>query len=105
MIMFFHRPALFFFMYQVSPHNPLCTVTKTDGSTFDLKCCIHGQIVEVNSRLVENPELLQLYPEQEGFLCIMLVKLESVPKVCIEKFSPSGKKGGMQSLFDLFIDE
>ena len=36
----------------------LCFVTCTDGSTYTLRSCIKGGLIEANDQLVEHPELL-----------------------------------------------
>ena len=36
----------------------LCFVTCTDGSTYTLRSCIKGGLVEANEQLVDHPELL-----------------------------------------------
>ena len=36
----------------------LCFVTCTDGSTYTLRSCIKGGLIEANEQLVDHPELL-----------------------------------------------
>ena len=36
----------------------LCEITCDDGSVYKICSCIRGRLVEVNTRLLENPELL-----------------------------------------------
>lgn len=73
---------------------PLCVVEMSDGETFTLYAGINGQVVEVNARLAEEPHLLSDSPEQEGFLCIILVKLPAMPKVLKTLISADGKTDG-----------
>ena len=64
---------------EAKPQTPLCVVELSDGEKFTLCAGICGQIVEVNARLVAEPNLLSECPGQEGFLCIILVKLPAMP--------------------------
>ena len=40
------------------PRDMVCTVTLSDESTVTLYACIRGSVIEVNRRLLQNPELL-----------------------------------------------
>ena len=37
----------------VSPQDPLCTVTLSNGKEIQLKCCVEGTVIEINNRLVD----------------------------------------------------
>ena len=47
-------------------------VTCSDGSLHALRNGVKGALVEVNDRLVEQPELLTRDPSGQGFLAIVL---------------------------------
>jgi len=36
----------------------VCLVTCTDGSVYTIYSCVKGRLVEVNTRLLDNPSLL-----------------------------------------------
>ncbi|XP_012279774.1 protein Simiate [Orussus abietinus] len=58
-------------------HNSnICFITRSDGETYAIKCCMIGKLVEVNEMLVENPELLRESPHQGGYLALILPKLQ-----------------------------
>ena len=80
--------------FNAKPDTPLCTVTRSDGEVFTMYSCIPGKIIEVNSRLESEPNLLQTDPGGEGFLCVVLVLLPSVPKVLRGLVSADGTIDG-----------
>lgn len=45
---------------------------------FLLYSCLNAKLIETNERLLKNPELLQEKPDTEGFLAIMIPKLENI---------------------------
>ncbi|KAL7540833.1 hypothetical protein ACHAXR_010747 [Thalassiosira sp. AJA248-18] len=53
----------------VSPHDPLCLITLSDGTNIQLKCCVSGTIIELNHRLL-NSDITELGGHQEGSLCL-----------------------------------
>ena len=52
-------------------HSHLCRITCTDQSTYVLRACVIGWIVEVNLRLLQEPGLLTASPAGEGFVAIV----------------------------------
>ncbi|KAI0231520.1 Protein Abitram [Lamellibrachia satsuma] len=55
----------------------LCFVTCTDGSTYTLRSCIKGGLIEANEQLVDHPELLTQKPSTNGYIAIILTRLQS----------------------------
>ncbi|CAL1528188.1 unnamed protein product [Lymnaea stagnalis] len=55
---------------------PLCQVTCSDGSLYTLVCCIKGQLIEVNERLLQKPHLITEKPCGEGYLGVLLPGLK-----------------------------
>jgi len=59
-----------------APHlqqsTSLCTVCMEDDSEYTLYICVSGNLLEVNERLVSNPELLVSKAGTEGFLAILM---------------------------------
>mmetsp|Transcript_7321 Transcript_7321/g.12518 ORF Transcript_7321/g.12518 Transcript_7321/m.12518 type:complete len:202 (+) Transcript_7321:58-663(+) len=49
----------------------LCTLDCDDGSTFTVITCIRGYLLEVNSRLLTEPHLLNSAAGSEGFIAIL----------------------------------
>ena len=52
-----------------------------DGSTLQIKSSMRGSILEINQRLLCNPELLVDAPWREGYLAILLPKMDEVAKI------------------------
>ncbi|XP_063232961.1 protein Abitram [Bacillus rossius redtenbacheri] len=50
----------------------LCVVECDDGSRYKVFSCLTGKLVEVNERLVEQPQLVAERPQSEGFVAIVL---------------------------------
>ncbi|KAL7533538.1 hypothetical protein ACHAWF_004535 [Thalassiosira exigua] len=82
----------------VSPQDPLCRVTLSDGTTVLLNCCVEGTVVELNRRLDrseatvagssnaaleeaatggQGPALLQKDPLLDGHLAVIMPGRES----------------------------
>lgn len=57
-------------------HAPLCKITCDSGKIFTLLSCIKGQLIEVNEALIKNPNLLLEKPQTEGFIAIVLPRLD-----------------------------
>lgn len=55
---------------------PLCKVTSDGGKIFTLVSCIKGQLIEVNEALIENPNLILEKPQTEGYIAIVLPRLD-----------------------------
>ncbi|XP_058794744.1 uncharacterized protein LOC131666254 [Phymastichus coffea] len=62
-------------------NSNLCRLTCDDGSIYVVKCCIIGKLVEVNERLVEDPELLKQLPHDGGYIAIALPNLKHLDKI------------------------
>jgi hypothetical protein len=57
----------------ILPRDMVCTVTLSDGSTVTLYGCVRASVVEINTRLLEDPSLLG---KPEGYIAILLPKME-----------------------------
>lgn len=55
---------------------PLCSVTCTDGCVYTLVCCVKGQLVEINTNLLANPNLLTEKPSTNGYIAVILPGLK-----------------------------
>ncbi|KAK3755313.1 hypothetical protein QZH41_014622, partial [Actinostola sp. cb2023] len=62
----------------VMPDAPLCEVTCLDGQKYILNCCMKGKLIEINEELISKPELLMEKPETEGYIAVVLPKLQEV---------------------------
>ena len=65
----------------LSRNAALCEVTTSDGDKYILKCCVPGSLLEVNENLIQNPELLLLKPLSEGYIAIVLTRLQDHEKL------------------------
>ncbi|XP_038717190.1 protein Abitram [Tripterygium wilfordii] len=54
-------------------NTALCKVC-TSTSSFIVRCCVKGSLLEVNDRLIEKPELLNSSPDREGYVAIIMPK-------------------------------
>uniref|UniRef100_A0AAY5LB46 Protein Abitram n=1 Tax=Esox lucius TaxID=8010 RepID=A0AAY5LB46_ESOLU len=55
---------------------PLCRITCTEGVEYTIYSCIRGRLLEVNEGILERPELLLEKPSTEGYIAVILPKLE-----------------------------
>ncbi|KXJ21972.1 protein Simiate isoform X2 [Exaiptasia diaphana] len=62
----------------IMPDAPLCEVTCSDGKKYILNCCMKGKLIEINDELISKPELLNEKPETEGYVAVILPKLQEV---------------------------
>jgi glycine cleavage system H lipoate-binding protein len=46
-----------------------------------IRCCIRGALLEVNQRLLENPQLLVSKAQTEGYIAVLMPKPEDWAKV------------------------
>lgn len=58
----------------VDVQSVLCLVECNDGSIYRVPAGIKAKLVEVNDRLVENPQLLATKTETEGYIAVLLLK-------------------------------
>lgn len=55
----------------LEPTSALCKVASND-TTYIIRCCLRGALLEVNERLVKEPTLLKTKADSEGFIAIMM---------------------------------
>eukprot|EP01135_Chromosphaera_perkinsii_P001996 Nk52_evm43s215 gene=Nk52_evmTU43s215 len=55
--------------------SAICEVTCDDNSVWKVYSTVRGNLIEVNEKLKEKPELLQSQPETKGFIAIMSPKM------------------------------
>ncbi|XP_029655672.1 protein Abitram [Octopus sinensis] len=55
---------------------PLCKVTCEGGRMYTLISCVRGQLIEVNEALVDNPQLILEKPQSDGYIAIVLPRLD-----------------------------
>lgn len=61
-------------------NSNLCCLSCSDESSYMVKCCMIGKLVEVNERLAQNPELLKREPHYGGYIAIVLPNLKHLEK-------------------------
>lgn len=49
----------------------LCNVSCGDA-TYTIRCCVKGSLLEVNNRLIQNPGLLNMSADREGYIAIVM---------------------------------
>mmetsp|Transcript_23914 Transcript_23914/g.52234 ORF Transcript_23914/g.52234 Transcript_23914/m.52234 type:complete len:183 (+) Transcript_23914:146-694(+) len=58
---------------RVHPNTVLCNITCATGAvTYPARACVKGKLLEVNERLVEQPQLLWKDPPTAGYLAIIM---------------------------------
>ncbi len=61
---------------QVAGENSLLAVIEADdGETYPVRSNVRGKIVEVNERLVKEPQLAATHPTTEGYIAMVLPKI------------------------------
>mmetsp|Transcript_17977 Transcript_17977/g.51482 ORF Transcript_17977/g.51482 Transcript_17977/m.51482 type:complete len:227 (+) Transcript_17977:30-710(+) len=56
----------------VRPSDTLAIVLLSCGTSVDLKCCVLGSLLEINSRLIDHPSLLLSDPLLDGYLAVVM---------------------------------
>ncbi|CAL9203349.1 unnamed protein product [Musa hybrid cultivar] len=58
----------------------LCKVC-ANGKEFIVRCCVKGSLLEVNDRLLKQPDLLNSSADREGYIAIIMPKPIDWPKI------------------------
>ncbi|KAL9261476.1 Abitram-like protein [Drosera capensis] len=59
---------------QFESNTALCKVISGDTS-YVIRCCVKGSLLEVNNRLMNNPDLLNTLADRDGYIAIIQPKL------------------------------
>ncbi|XP_009334042.2 protein Abitram [Pyrus x bretschneideri] len=54
-------------------NSALCKVC-TNDATYIVRCCVKGSLLEVNDRLIKQPDLLNSAADREGYIAIIMPK-------------------------------
>lgn len=65
---------------QLEPNSALCKVCTMETS-YIVRCCVKGSVLEVNERLMEHPELLTSWGDREGYIAIIMPRPADWPKI------------------------
>lgn len=57
--------------------SSVCIITCSDGSKYNILAGVQGKLVEVNERLVTQPQLVSEHPDAEGYLAVVLPPLRN----------------------------
>mmetsp|Transcript_55438 Transcript_55438/g.63657 ORF Transcript_55438/g.63657 Transcript_55438/m.63657 type:complete len:204 (-) Transcript_55438:77-688(-) len=57
--------------FKVHSNSKLCQITCAGGVEFTLSGVIDGFVIEINERVIQEPDLLLKYPETKGYLAIV----------------------------------
>ncbi|CAG2101014.1 unnamed protein product [Medioppia subpectinata] len=57
---------------RVNPGSILCRIQCADNEIFDIKACINGTIVEMNTKLIDDYDLVKRKTWSDGFIAIVL---------------------------------
>ncbi|KAI3816977.1 hypothetical protein L1987_10763 [Smallanthus sonchifolius] len=58
---------------QFEPNTALCKVC-TNHAFYIVRCCVKGSLLEVNERLIKQPQLLNSSADREGYIAIIMPK-------------------------------
>ncbi|XP_078178469.1 single hybrid motif superfamily protein [Carex rostrata] len=58
---------------QFESNSALCKVS-TNGNSYIVRCCVKGSLLEVNDRLIKQPDLLNSSADREGYVAIIMPK-------------------------------
>ena len=59
----------------VEENSILAILECSDGKSFPVRSHVKGKLIEVNERLVKNPELILEKPFSDGYIAIVLPKI------------------------------
>ncbi|XP_076910939.1 uncharacterized protein LOC143568753 [Bidens hawaiensis] len=59
---------------QFESNTALCKVCTTNDTFYIVRCCVKGSLLEVNERLIKQPELLKSSADREGYIAIIMPK-------------------------------
>lgn len=68
----------------------LCHITTIDGETHRIDSQVNMDLVEINTRLENEPNLIVQDPEGAGFLCIGLIRADPDMQKCFPGFTRGG---------------
>jgi glycine cleavage system H lipoate-binding protein len=54
-------------------NSALCKVC-TSSNSFVVRCCVKGSLLEINDRLIKQPDLLNTSADREGYIAIFMPK-------------------------------
>lgn len=56
---------------RLRPETPISQINCSDGSYYIIKSCVNGSLLEVNSRIKDNPNLITKMPSTQGYIAII----------------------------------
>ena len=65
----------------------LCTITTKADKVYTINACVNVDFVEINTRIIDEPELVSEDPEMSGFLCAGLTRAENNMDKCFPGFT------------------
>lgn len=57
--------------------SSVCIITCSDGTRYNILAGVQGKLVEVNERLLTQPQLVSSHPNAEGYLAVILPPLRN----------------------------
>lgn len=57
---------------KLQPSSPIFFVECSDGSNYSICSCVPGKLVEINEKLIDNPNLLVECPSDKGYIAVVL---------------------------------
>lgn len=60
------------------PETNLCEISCDSGDVYAVRCCVKGTIVEYNTELADNPNLVMEKPLTNGYLAVVLPRPDKI---------------------------
>ncbi|RUO96955.1 hypothetical protein BC936DRAFT_141210 [Jimgerdemannia flammicorona] len=68
----------------ISPQTPIAMIELADGKTYTIRSAVQGQVIELNERLLKEPFLLRQRPNADGFIAIVMPRMENSEKALVQ---------------------
>lgn len=55
---------------KLQKHSPVCAIHCSDGSRYVVTACLGAKLIEINEKLIQNPNLIKQHPLSLGYIAI-----------------------------------
>ncbi|XP_059479835.1 protein Abitram [Neocloeon triangulifer] len=83
----------------LQPSSTICFIECSDGTSYAICSCLNGKLVEINEKIIDEPDLVISRPLSEGYLAIVLPSIANSHKAKDQLLSQEGyeKARGIKS--------
>lgn len=75
---------------KLKERSVICRIICEDGSCYSVLSCMKGILVEINTELINNPQLITQDPWGRGFIAIIITRLDRVKEIKSKLLSKEG---------------